>query len=396
MRIFILLAALVPLSGAAQAASLTLACLDVGRMVEACRDNATEFGQATGHEVRVVTAPSVDRLALDEYRALFSVGSSRLDVLQFPDAWVPALQDDLVPVDADSEGSSSFVPAALVGSVAGGQSVGWPQHLAITVLFFRSDLLEEGTPVWAALRDQLVNAPADGAKRVSLGGADPALFSFFLDWFYATGSSALDDREAVQKSLTLLMDFIGPVALPGTARMRTTSARQSFTAGDTAAFIGRSTQSPHLGQSDIADRIAETPLPTFRDSPEDASVLVSTWYVGTSRHSEEREAARELAAYLASEPVQRANAVKYGLAPAIAELYNDPTVTSTGPLFVQIAGLLGRMQGPPTQKFGATYLDLVDSIAESIRSLLLGNGDITTATQQIQRAVQRANRARTN
>lgn len=395
MRFLVLLAAMVPLCGAAEGASLTLACLDVGRMVEACRDNATAFSTETGHDVRVVSAPSVDRLALDEYRALFAVESPRLDVLQFPDAWVAALANDLIPLERP-EAEASYIPASLGGSMAGGRSVGWPQHIAITVLFFRSDLVEAGTPVWAALREQLVAAPADGAKRVSLGGADPALFSFFLDWFYGTGGTRLDDREAVQRALTLLVDFLGPVAVPGSARMPASSATQSFTGGDTAALIARSTQSPRVDQSEISDRVIETPLPTYREGPEDAAVLATTWYVGSSRHSLEREAAQDLAAFLASEEVQRANAVKYGLAPAVVDLYRDPSVTATGPIFSQIAELVDRLEGPPSQLYGTAYLDLVDSVAESIRSLLVGQGDVATATQQIQRAVVRANRARSN
>lgn len=395
MRILILLLALAPLCGAAQAASLTLVCLDAGRMVEACQANASAFAEANGHTVRVVSAPSTTKQALEEYRALFAVKSPRIDVLQFPDAWVPALAADLAPIEMPA-GPEPFIRPSREGALSDGRRVGWPQHLAITVLFFRSDLVDVDAPFWANMREQLVAAPNDGSRQVALGGADPALFSFFLDWFYGTGGERLDDREAVARALTLLAEFLGPLTAPGTAQMPVSEATQSFADGETAALIARSTQSPDVHESELSDKIDTTPLPTVRAGPEDAAVLVTTWYVGTSRHSQALEPARELAAYLASDAVQRENALTYGLAPTRSDLYTDPQVVATGPLFVQLRGLISRLKGPPAQLFGASYLDLVDTITENVRALLIGDSDVETVTHQIERAVRRANRLRTN
>ncbi len=395
MRILVLLLALAPLCAAAQAASLTLVCLDVGRMVEACQANASAFAGATGHAVRVVSAPSTNKQALEEYRALFAVESPRIDVLQFPDAWVPALAPDLVQIDTPAE-PEPFIEAAREGALSDGRRVGWPQHVAITVLFFRSDLVDANAPFWSSMREQLVAAPNDGPRQVALGGADPALFSFFLDWFYGTGGERLDDREAVTRALTLLAEFLGPVAAPGTAQMPVGEATQSFADGETAALIARSTQSTDERASELSDKIDATPMPALRAGPQDAAVLVTTWYVGTSRHSREVDAARDLAAYLASEPVQRDNALTYGLAPTRSDLYADPEVVATGPLFAQLGGLIGRLKGPPTRLFGPSYLDLVDTITENVRALLIGDSDVETVTHQIERAVLRANRLRTN
>ena len=56
--------ALATLGAPAQAASLTLVCLNVGRMVDACQANASVFAEETGHTVRVVSAPFNSRQAL--------------------------------------------------------------------------------------------------------------------------------------------------------------------------------------------------------------------------------------------------------------------------------------------------------------------------------------------
>lgn len=396
MRIIFLLVTLALTLGArAEAASLTLACLDVGRVMEACRANAAAFTEETGHTVRVVAAASGNRLALEQYEALFAIESPRLDVLQFPDAWVPAIADDLVPLGA-LPASQAFISATEEAVKASGRRVGWPQHLAITVLFLRSDVVEQGADMWSGLRERLLAAPPEEASRVALGGADPALFSFFLDWFYGTGGTTLDDRAAIHKALSLLADVLSPIVAPGISRTPMSEATQSFAGGNSAALIARSTQASHVRRSELAEHIMETPLPGFRDGPQNAAVLATTWYVGTSRYSAERDAALELAAYLASEPVQRENAVQFGLAPTRKALYSEPEVAGAGPILGQIAGLLDRLAGPPAQIYGTAYLDLADSVAESVRSLLRGDLDVDEATGAVLRAVRHADRAGTN
>lgn len=184
MRRLLLTVALVLFASSAQSASLTLVCLDVGRVVEACRANAAAFAAQGDHTVRVVAAPPAERLALEQYQALFAIESPRVDLVQFPDGWVPALLADLMPLGNLAE-AATFIPAAEKGGVIDGERVGLPQHIATTVLFTRSDVVGTGADFWSSLREQLVAAPADGATRLVLGGADPALFSSS-----STGSTA--------------------------------------------------------------------------------------------------------------------------------------------------------------------------------------------------------------
>lgn len=395
MRFLLVLVLLAPLAGNAKAASLTLACLDVGRMIEACRANAAAFTAETGHQVRVVAANATERLALEQYEALFSIESPRLDVIQFPDSWVAAIAEDLEPLGSVQQ-PQPFIPATLQGGVTAGRWVGWPQHLAITVLFLRSDVVAQGADLWSSLRDRLVAGESDGATRVSLGGADPALFSFFVDWLYGIGGQSLGDRVAVKRALTLLAEFLGPVAVPGASQMPTSDATASFTGGDSGALIARSTQASAVRESDEAETITERPLPSFREGPDDAAVLVTTWYVGASRYSQEREAALDLAAYLASGPVQRKNALDYGLAPTRTDLYSDAEVLATGPVVRQVSELIGRLAGPPAAIYGEAYLDLADSVADNVRGVLRGELDVDQATNAVLRAVRRADRVRTN
>jgi len=396
MRIVVsIIVVLAALAGRVEAASLTLACLDTGRVLEACRANAAAFAQESGHTVRVVSGSPLDRVALEEYQALLAIESPRLDVIQIPDAWVPTLADHLMMLDP-VDPPDPFIAAADAGITPDGRRLGYPQFLAISVLFLRNDVIGEGRSFWSTLREGLLSAPADGATRLSLGGGDPAFFSFFLDFLYGTGATSLGDRADVERALSLLAELVGPVAAPGISRMRVREAASAFVGGDVAALVARSTQAPHVRQSELADQIAESPLPAFRDGPKDAAVLASTWYVAVSRHTAEREAARALAAYLASPEVQRENALAYGLAPTRVSLYSDPEVIAAGPILSKLSGLLDRLAGPPTGTYGTAYLDLADSVAENVRLVLRGDMEVDAAASAIGRAVRRAQRARTN
>lgn len=396
MRRLIFLAALMVFSTTgANAAALTLACLDVGRVVEACQANAAAFEAETGHTVRVVAAAPGERVALEQYRALFSIESPRVDVIQFPDGWIPALADDLTPLGTLDD-PEAFVPAAERGGQHNGQRVGLPQHLATTVLFVRSDVVGSDAEFWSGLRERLITAPKDGATRLVLGGADPTLFSFFLDWFYGSGGSSLEDRESVHQALTLLADFLGPVGAPGLAQMPQRDATQAFTGGSSAAMIARSTQLSSVTRSDIAEQVIKQRLPRFKSGPENAAVLLTTWYVGVSRFSAEPDAARALADYLVSPAVERQNAIDYALAPTRLDVYHDPAVQQARPFLDKLGGLSDRFSGPPTQAFGTAYLSLTDSVADAVRALLRGETDVDRATGAIVRAARRANKLATN
>lgn len=395
MRRLLLTVALALFAGSAHSASLTLVCLDVGRVLEACRANAAAFEAQGDHTVRVVGASPADRLALEQYRALFAIESPRVDVIQFPDGWVPTLAADLMPLGtlADAE---AFIPAAAEGGIFNGERVGLPQHIATTVLFTRSDVVATGAEFWSGLREQLVTAPSDGATRLVMGGADPALFSFFLDWLYGSGGNSLEDRNGVFQALSLLADFLGPVAAPGLARMPQRDATQAFTGGSSAALIARSTQLPSVTQSAIAEQVTKQTLPRFRDGPQDALVLLTTWYSGVSRHSAAPDAARALADYLVSAPVQRQDAIDFALAPTRLDVYADPEVQAAQPFLKSFGALSDRFVGPPTQTFGAAYLSLTDTVAEAVRGLLRGDLDVDRATSSIVRAARRANKQATN
>lgn len=380
-------------AGGANAASLTLACLDIGRSFDACRSGAAAFEEATGNTVRVVAADPRARASLDKYEALLAIGSPRLDVIQFPDAWAPALANELVPL-GPLPANEDFVAAARETSIAAGRRVGWPQHLAITMVFFRNDVVGEQVDLWSQLRDRLLEAPSDGALGLSLGGADPALFPFFLDWFYGLGGTDIENREALSTALSMLSELLGPVAAAGVTKTRLNDAANQFATGDAAALLARSVQAPVIAGSEYSTAVGLAARPGFQEGPQQAPVLATTWHLGVSRHSEAIDAAKALAEFLTSEAVQRDNALRFGLAPTRRALLDAADIREARPFIAKIDESIDVLTAPPVRRFGLAYLDVVDQSADSVRRMLRGEVDADEASGVIVRSMHQAERTR--
>lgn len=379
--------------GSASAASLTLVCLDIGRSLDACRSAAAKFEERTDNTVRVVAADPLGRVSLDRYEALLAVDSPRLDVIQFPDAWGPALAGQLAPLSPLSP-DADFLGASRELSVIAGRRIGWPHHVAITMVFFRNDVVGEQLDLWSQLRDRLLQAPSDGAVGLSLGGADPALFPFFLDWFYGLGGTSIDDRDALARTLSMLDSLLGSVATAGVTKTRMSEAASAFASGDAAALLTRSVQAPVISGSEFSAEVAPPTRPGFTEAPADAPVLATTWYLGVSRHSSALPEAKALAAFLASEEIQRENALRFGLAPTRRALLADDEIGAARPSIGKIAASADRLTALPVRRFGIAYLDVVDQSADSIRRLLRGEIQPDAAASAIARSVRRADRTR--
>lgn len=391
MRLVLVGVLFLVMTAGGRAADLTLACLDVGRAFEACQDSATRFSAETGHNVRVVAADATGRNALEQYRALFDVQTERIDVLQFPDAWVPALGADLATLPDPN--ADIALPQVLETGRDAGRLVGWPQHMAVMFIFLRSDVVEkDGVKAWSELRDGLIAAPADGAAGLAFGAAGPSLFPLFLDWLFSFGGESLADRDTLLRALEGMNEAIGIVATRGVTALRPREAINDFTGGNSAALFASSTALAKVQGSPVAEQVYTMVRPRWRGAPEDAKLLVTTWYVGVSRHSRQGEAAQQLVAFLTSHEAQRRAAIEFGLAPTRPALYDDPEVLGVSKAFRWIKDSLALMVPPPVGEYGVSYLELADEVADAVRGLLAGSSDPAGASEAIARAVRRANR----
>ncbi|XWN29525.1 MAG: extracellular solute-binding protein [Devosia sp.] len=367
---------------------LTLVCLDVGDAVEACREAAIAFSAATEHEVRVVSANPSGREGLAQYANLFSVGSPRLDVVQFPATWLPAIANDLEDLGPPDD-PERFVPATLEGGVWRSRTVGWPQHLAINVLYVRADLLDDLPQRWLALRESLLSIGDDKPSGLAFGGGDPVLFPFILDWLQSFGTQELDDVSALRFALQAMNEAVGTVTSSGIAATTTDQAVTSFTEGRAAALIAPSTVNGISVEGTEEAMVAATILPTEVEEGVEVQTLASVWYVGVTRASSNQESARALAKALVTTEAQRDAAMEYGLAPTITSLYEDADVLAASPVFDLVAARLAQLVGVPVKQFRTAYLDVADTVSEAVRAMLRGEANEDVTATLIVRAVRR-------
>ena len=89
----------------AQAVTLSISCGAVGREYELCRGAADAWSRKTGHQVRVVTAPSATNERLALYQQLLAAGSSDVDVFQIDVIWPGILGNHLIDLAPYAKGT---------------------------------------------------------------------------------------------------------------------------------------------------------------------------------------------------------------------------------------------------------------------------------------------------
>jgi multiple sugar transport system substrate-binding protein len=195
------------------------------------------------------------------------------------------------------------------------------------------------------------------------------------------------NSKANSKALALLRNMVGPggISAPQTySSMQEEETRLYFERGD-ALFernwpyawpLHQSEKSPVRGQVGIA------PLPSFPG--QNPAAALGGWHVGISRFTDAPEAARELALYLVSLPVQKRLALELGWNPGRREVYGDPDVLARYPHFRELRAVFSHALARP----GLPYYSRVSEVLQRhLNAALAGKTDPTHALQSAQEEI---------
>lgn len=371
----------------ARAANLTLACLDLPGVVAHCREAARLFMEATDHTVTVVSANAVGRSSLDRYSALFSIGSNRLDVIHFPDMWLPVLAPSLSSVGGEPD---EQLPALRDIGVLHGRRVALPAQLAIGALFIRDNTLPDLPAVWSDLRDGLVPLD-DWSEGLFFGAGGPTLFPLVLDWFYSFGAVSLGDGLPLVQALEALDRTVTAIGTEAVTEATPREAAARFLAGDTAVLYGRSSITPVVLPDGGESTVEVAARPRAASAQQTARTLANVWLFGVSRFSREQAAAKELANFLVSTEMQALGAVHNNLAPTRAALYGDETVLeSEAPAVVALR--LERLAPIPAAEYGSALVVLADEVSAAVREMLRGDATPADTAAAVRLSHRRAER----
>lgn len=376
---------------------------------------APEFTKMTGISVNVETAPFaqlVQRVTLD-----FSTAQGDYDVVSIPYDYLGAYAgsdylEEISPlIDANAEKVSDefnqedIIPGLWeTAALWDGALYGMPSNSAVTMMIYRSDLLEDPAEktafeseygyelapaaTWDQYRDIAEFFTRDAGEQLAGETLSEPIYGVTLagkrheaavfEWMnYANsfgggvvspeGDLVVDDPDSVE-SLEF-MSSLGEFAPPGytsatwdevTAQLQQGVAVQAISWGDTAGAMENPEQSAVVGKMGYGDIPVET-------AGEDSHALHGAWTYTISKEAESVDAAYLFIAWALSAPVQKAIAEKGGV-PATQTAFEDPELVATLPSWPQ---QLSSLENALARPRNAEWPQMLEQLALQISNALV-------------------------
>ena len=398
------------------AATLSVSCGAVGKELALCKSGVEAWGRKTGHDVRVVTAPSSTNERLALYQQLLAAGSPEVDVFQIDVIWPGILADHFIDLQAYTDAAEDgHFPAILVNNRVAGRLVAMPWFTSAGLLYYRKDLLEkygEAVPsTWqelsdAARRIQGREREAGNAKIwgfVWQGRAYEGLTCNALEWIAShRGGSILTEsgevsvnNPAAARALTLAASWVRDISPTGILNYAEEEARGVFQSGN-AVFMRNWPYAWALAQAEdspVQDRVGVAPLPKGGAEGVYASTL-GGWQLAVSRYSRHPDLAVDLVLFLTSRPEQKRRALEASFNPSRPALYQDEEVLAANPF----TGFLGAsMEGTvarPSAASGKAYNRVSNRFWNAVHSVLSGKQQAEPALKRLEQDLNRIMRRR--
>lgn len=392
--------------GAAQAATLTIACGSVGQDFEFCKKTTSEWAAKTGNEVKLFTIPNSTTDILGLFRQMFAAKSTDLDVINVDVVWPGVLKDHLVDLKKYSKGAEKeHFPAIVANNTVDGKLLAMPWFTDAGLLFYRKDLLDKygvKPPVtWEDL--------AAAAKKVqdgerAAGNADFQGFVFqakayegltcdAVEWLTSYGGGNIIDASGkvtvnnpnAAKALTTAASWIGTIAPQGVLNYAEEEARGVFQNGN-AAFMRNWPYAWSLGNgadSKIKGKIGVMPLPKGGATGQNAATL-GGWQLAVSKYSKNPDAAASLVMYMTSPEVQKDRAIRGSYNPTIPALYKDKAVLDANPFFGSLYDVFTSAVPRPATVTGLKYPEVSAAFWNAVNDVLSGKAKADESLKRLE------------
>ncbi len=401
---------------ALSAATITIACTTRGVNLDYCREGSAAWAKRSGHQVRVVAAPSGRRL--DLFRELLEVGAPDIDVLQIKVIWPGLLAEDLVdfrPYAGEVE--EAHFPDIIRNSTVDGRLVALPWFANIGRLYYRQDLLEKYDQKVPATWDELATTARRIQTRERTAG-NQRLWGFAwqgrpyegltynaLEWIHSSGGGAIVEQDgrisvnnprsvaAIEMAASWIRD-ISPAAVLDFDGDRTTAL---FKAGRAVymrhwSSIFAATQG---ADSQVKGRVGVTILPRGEPGGQHAAAL-GGWNLAVSRHSEHPQEAADLVLYLTGAQEQKRRAIAGSFPPTRPALYQDPEVLAAHPYFASLEDSLVSAVPRPSSVTGQHYPEVSEAVWDSVHAVLTGKAEAPDALTSLESRLSRLSRGGTH
>ena len=340
---------------------------------------AALFTEETGAQVEFEFAPWES--LMPKVQADLASGSPQFDLftndIEFQYTIWPQLEpinDFLANSDYDMEGF--FDPVYKYGEgIAGNEGVryGLPVVSGVSVLFYRTDLIDTFPTTWDDYEALLAEHTTDSMHGLSFAGVPAQLVKLFLARYWSQGDPLLTEdwkplinSEKGVKALTMLKEHGEKYAPPGLLAWDNPDAANAFLAGDVAVnegwagFILPSLDDPE--KSKVVGNWAIAPY------PENGTGNFVQHNIVMMKTSQNKEAAFELMASLSNPQRAKEGVLDFGMTAARKSVFNDADVVAANPYMPDYGEVLSR--GRPFTPGVPQWLEMFIGLAEGASSAL--------------------------
>lgn len=375
----------------AKAAEITLSCGATGISLELCKKGAADWEQASGHKVKVVSAPSSTTERLSLYQQQLAAGSSDIDVFQIDVVWPAMLKNHFIDLKRYTKGAEAAHFRAIVdNNTVGGKLIAMPWYTDAGLLFYRKDLLEKhgakAPTTWSDMAE--VAAKIQAAERkagndkmwgfVWQGRAYEGLTCNALEWITSYGGELLDGAGKVKvktpeviQALKTAASWVGTISPEGVLNYNEEDARGVFQSGN-AVFMRNWPYAWALANKDessLKGKVAVMPLPRGGMLGRQAATL-GGWQLAVSRYSKNQDAAADLVMFLTRAAEQKRRAIEGAYNPTIPELYWDDDIKKANPFFGELSAVLKSAVARPSSQAGPKYSRVSNEFWNAVHAVL--------------------------
>jgi len=389
-------AALALMSSTALAAEITFVSGAVGNAVENFKEIVKPWEEATGNTVTMVPMPASTTDQFGQYRLWLAAGTSDIDVYQTDVIWAPQLAEHFVDMTEDAADLiPQHFPSIIESQTVNGKLVALPVFTDAPALYYRKDLLEkhnmsvpttweELTETAQAIQDaERAEGNADIWGFVWQGNAYEGLTCDALEWVKSFGGGQIVEpdgtisinNENAIAALELASTWPGTISPEGVLAYQEEEARGVWQTGN-AVFMRNWPYAYGLGNGDdsaVAGKFDVTTLPTGGGHDTSAATL-GGWNVAVSKYSENQEAAKSLALYLAGPEAQKTRSLIASNLPTIVSLYDDPDIAAEVPIIPRWKDVFLQAVPRPSAPTKSAYNEVSSLFWSAVHDTLSGNG----------------------
>lgn len=378
------------------AANVSIVVGSVGDDAQRMRKQLDIWEKETGHTTSITAMPASTTDQFAQYKIWLSAKNSDIDLYNVDVIWAPQIDQHLVDLTPHTKDIvSKHFPSIIESQTVNGRLVAIPAFTDAPALYYRKDLLakynEKVPTTWKAMtatakRIQAAERKAGNSKMwgfVWQGNAYEGLTCDALEWVKshgggqiveANGSISINNKNTVA-ALNLAKSWVGTISPPGVLAYGEEESRGVWQSGN-AVFMRNWPYAYSLGRdtadSGVKGKFDVTTLPHGANGK--SAATLGGWNIAVSKYSKNQDAAISLVRFLASERIQKMNAIEGSKLPTIVSLYKDKDVLAKNPFFANWQDVFLNAVPRPSASTKRNYNEVSKEFYTAVHKTLSGNG----------------------